>query len=190
MRDRSWEKTSSSGANRRCDPFFRPFFLAGLSKEGQSFVWYSDNDDIAPNRERLRELGEVWRNVVANVVPHRVPNITIGTKKDDEPSRSLTDILAVPDLACAAWCQLLARAPAWDFINGMPSLQEAFQSASPGVLEILTWFATPSQPLKRLLCIIDDPQPDHKVNYMCSMPPALNTFKESVDAEIATRPVA
>ena len=170
--------------------YFLTFFLAGLSKEGQSFVWYSDDDDIAPNRKRLRELGEVWRNVITHVVPHRVPNVTIGTKKDDDPSRSLTDVLAVPDLACAAWCQLLARVPAWDFINGAPSVQEAFRAATPGALEILSWFATPSQELKRLLCIIDDPQPDHKVNYMCSMPPALDAFKKSVDAEIASRAVA
>jgi|GEM_PF-628481 len=169
---------------------FLTFFLAGFSREDQSFVWFSDEDDIAPNATGLSELGKVWRNVVANVVPHRVPNVTIGTKKHDVPSRSITDVLAVPDLACAAWCQLLARVPAWDFINGAPTVQQAFRTATPGALEILSWFASPSHELKRLLCIIDDPQPDNKVNYMCSMPPALNAFKGAVDAEIASRAVA
>lgn len=169
---------------------FLTFFLAGLSRDGQSFVWYSDNDDIAPNRTRLQELGEIWRNVVVSVMPYRVPELKIGTKADDEAGLAITDTLAVPDLACGAWCELLARVGALDFIHARAPVSEALRDASVRTLRILSWFATPNMPLKRLLCIIDEPLPDKQVNYMCSLPPALDHFRHDVEAEIAARSAA
>lgn len=160
------------------------FFLSGVSHPDQSFVWYSDNDDIAANPDRTRELGGIWRAAVTNLVPHVVPSLTIGTERDDEPSRSLADLLAIPDLACGAWCQLLARVNANKFVNAEPEVSAALATLSKPALEILKWFAAPRLPLKRLLCVIDDPQPENKVGYICSIPPVLNNFIDAIDAAI------
>ena len=163
------------------------FFLSSVSHPNQSFVWYSDEDDIAANPDRLKELGEIWRAAVTNIVPHAVPSLTIGTERDDEPSRSLSDLLAIPDLACGAWCQLMSRASAKAFIHAAPELSEALATLSTPALQILSWFASAGLPLKRLFAIIDDPQPQNKVDYMCSIPPVLDGFKRTVEAVIASK---
>ncbi|MCA1792199.1 MAG: hypothetical protein LC667_20835, partial [Thioalkalivibrio sp.] len=157
------------------------FFLAGLSHERQSFKWVSDDDDIAPNKERIRQLGEIWQAAVVGLVPHFVPTLWIGTKRDDEPTRSLSDLLAIPDLACGAWCQLLSRAGATEFIHGRPSVSSTLKNLPLHSLKILSWFAASGHPLKRLLCIIDEPLPDGKQDSMCSIPPALDGFRREIE---------
>lgn len=166
------------------------FFLANLSHEGQPFRWYSDNDDIVANTDRKQELGEIWRAVVTNMVPHHVPEITLGTEADDEPTHSLSDALAIPDLVCGAWCQLLTRARAVNFIHGREEVAATLPTLTTPALRILSWFAISGRPLKRLLCIIDDPIPPNEVGYMCSIPPSLDDFKRRVDEELSTRPAA
>jgi hypothetical protein len=167
---------------------FLTFYLAGLSHTGQSFFWCTDNDDIAPNIDRLRELGDIWRSIVVNLVPHLVPNLAVDTKNHDDDSRFLTDALAVSDLACGAWCQLLSQMGAMKFIHARgPEITKAAERLSIGAAQILSWFAAPSRPLKRLLCIIDEPLANNKVDYTCSIPPALDEFKRAIDANIASR---
>jgi hypothetical protein len=163
------------------------FLLAGLSAQASSFVWFSDNDDIAANLERRRELGEIWRAAVTHLVPQNVENLTVGTKADDEPTRSLADILAVPDLMCAAWCQMLARITASDFINGALSVTSTLETLSTPALHVLRWFAMPDEPLKRILCIIDHPRGVRGADYMCSIPPALDAFRAKVENAIRER---
>lgn len=166
------------------------FFLANLSHERQSFRWYSDNDDIAANQARKEELGDIWRDVVANMIPHFIREVTIGTESDDDSTRSLADVLAVPDLACGVWCLLLSRAGASNFIHATEELPAALSTLSNPTLQILSWFAASEQPLKRLLCVIDDPIPPNEVGYMCSIPPALEEFRRTVEKELASRRAA
>jgi hypothetical protein len=166
---------------------FLSFFLAGLSANDQSFMWYSDDDDIAPNsgetdRSRTLELGEIWRNVITHYVPHHVPQITIGTEKDDDPSKSLSDLLAIPDLACGAWCRLLSHVTGAEFLNAKPALTAALPALPQHVLSLLSWFAEAQHSLKRLLVVIDEPLPNGGVSYMSSAPPLLEGFKRAVEA--------
>jgi hypothetical protein len=171
---------------------FLSFLLAGVSTEGQSFIWYTDEDEIAPNRDpsdrtRTRELGELWKTVLPNLVPFRVPQLVIGTKKDDEPSRSLTDLLAIPDLACGAWCRLLSFVSADDFINGRASVDEAMSTLPLHVVKLLSWFAEESASLRRMLWIIGEPLPGNQVEFMTSVPQALRQFRFKADALIDGR---
>lgn len=163
------------------------FFLAGLSDDVSSFVWFSDDDDIAANMNRRRELGEIWRAAITHLVPQKVEKLMVGTKADDEPTHSLADILAVPDLVCGAWCQLLARMSASDFISGASAVTSTLETLSTPALQVLQWFAAPGEPLKRVLCIIDQPIGDRGAGYMCSIPPALDAFRDLVENTLGAR---
>jgi len=166
---------------------FLSFLVAGLSVEGQSVIWYSDEDDIAPNagrddRTRTAELGKIFTTVVSHYVPHKIPEVVIGTEKDDDPSRSLADLIAIPDLACGAWCEFLSLVPASEFVNGTPAVGAALEQLSRRASQILSWFAEEHHPLKRLLCVVGEALPDHKVSYICSAAATLQQFKEQVEA--------
>jgi hypothetical protein len=182
-----WKRTTFEKLLRAVH--FLSFFVGGLSREGQEILWYSDEDDIAPNaavddRTRTAELGAIWRTVLPNYTPHRIPQIIIGTEKDDEPTRSLVDTIAVPDLACGAWCELLSFANANDFGNGTSMLLEALRGVSLRSLRLLHWFSQPAQHLKRLLCVIDEPMPSGRVSFLCSAPQTLATFRSQVGDQI------
>jgi len=168
---------------------FLSFLVAGLSVEGQSVIWFSDDDDIAPNagpddRTRTVELAEILTTVISHYVPHRIHEIIVGTAKDDEPSMSLSDLIAIPDLACGAWCEFLSHVPASEFVNGTPAVGAALNTLSRRALQILSWFAEEHQPLKRLLCVVGEVLPDQKVSYICSAPATLRQFKAQVEETI------
>lgn len=168
---------------------FLTFLVARLSAQGQRIIWYTDEDDIAPNanredRRRTRELGSIWANVISHYVPQRIPQVVIGTEKDDEPTKSLSDLLAIPELACGAWCEFLTSVPAGEFINGTPGVDVALSGISGRALALLSWFAREGQSLRRLLCVIDEPLPGSRVNYMCFAPPTLSGFKKKIEAHL------
>jgi hypothetical protein len=169
---------------------FVSFLVAGLSREGQTVLWYTDEDDIAPNptredRSRTRELGAIWTNVISHYLPHRIPQVVLGTEKDDEPTKSLSDSIAIPDLACGAWCEFFTRVPAGEFINGGPNIRDGLDRVSDRALTLLAWFVREGNPLRRLLCVIDEPLPENKLAYMCSAPPTLPGFKKMIESRLA-----
>jgi hypothetical protein len=169
---------------------FLTFLVAGLSTEGQRIIWYTDEDDIAPNsnredRSRTRELGAIWTKVISHYLPHRIRQVVLGTEKDDEPTKSLSDLIAIPDLACGAWCEFLTGVPAGDFINAAPTIDVTLPRLSDRALTLLAWFVREDQPLRRLLCVIDEPLPENKLAYMCSAPATLTGFKKKIEAHLA-----
>jgi hypothetical protein len=171
---------------------FVSFFLGALSRDGQVVHWYSDEDDIAPNRSRqdrsrTDELAKVWLTVMPNYVPHRIPQVRIGTERDDEPGKSLSDVLALPDLACGAWCQLFSHATARDFGEGSSALKESLGSLTVPALRVLHWFALPGVALRRLLCVIDPPTPDAQVPHICSAPQLMRDFRTDIADELLKR---
>ena len=170
---------------------FLSFLVAALSREGQQILWYSDEDDIAPNsgatdRNRTGELGQLWRTILPNYTPHRIPQIIIGTEKDDDETCSLSDFLAIPDLAAGAWCELFSLVNGTDFGLPTPRLSEAINGLRSDVLQILYWFSQRGTTLKRILCIIEQPV-DGRVEFICSSGQRLGGFRREIDTALLDR---
>jgi hypothetical protein len=135
------------------------FFLAGLSRPNQDLLWITDEDDIIPNEQRLRKVVKLFANVSSHYLKHNLRHARIGTTKSDTGSRDIEDLIAVADLAAGALSQLLTD---YQKTSNLPF--SALTLPPPDCLprkakEVLNWFADHTQPLKRMVYLIDE-EPD------------------------------
>jgi len=88
---------------------FLALFVAGLSTQGQNIVWITDEDDIAPNTKRLRELTHAFGQVLGNLLPHSVGHIRVGTTGTTAgDDLVMEDFAAIPDLMGGAVNEIVA----------------------------------------------------------------------------------
>ncbi len=147
-----WNRTSLEKLLRVIH--FVSFFIAGLSRPHQNILWITDEDDIVPNEQRLREAVKLFSNVSGHYLKHEMGHFRWGTTKSDDGTRQLEDLVSVTDLVAGALSHMLASYekdgvfPSSNLIipppRGMPRKS----------IEIMNWFADHTQPLKRLVYII------------------------------------
>jgi hypothetical protein len=65
---------------------FASFLLAGLSHADQSILWFTDQDEIVPNEQRLKDFTRVWANVLNHYLAdrHSLAHIRCGTTLSDD----------------------------------------------------------------------------------------------------------
>jgi hypothetical protein len=129
--------------------------LAGLSAPQQNVLWITDEDEIAPNRDRLNQVASIFSTVVSHYLPHSLGHCRIGTTNIDMPDRALEDLVAIPDLAAGALSEVLKR-----YRAGGPFARDDFLLARPDGItmkgrRMMNWFADATQPLKRFVLVID-----------------------------------
>jgi len=128
------------------------FFLAGLTAPGQDVLWITDEDDIAANEARLRQLVDVFARVSSHYLPHDLRHLRIGTARSDTGRRDLEDVLAIADLAAGALQETVKA-------QGVPS--GGFWLPPPTRIQaktrsILDWFSDGTAALKRLVYVVDE----------------------------------
>jgi hypothetical protein len=130
------------------------FFLAGLSRQNQDVLWITDEDAIAANPSRLTELTQILANVSSHYLEHDMQHLRCGTTKSDDGSRQMEDLVSIPDLVAGALTEVLSAYRNEGVIVG--SLLISPPSAlSEKTVEIINWFSTNSEPLKRLVFAIE-----------------------------------
>ena len=139
---------------------FIGFLLAGFCKEGQDIYWFTDEDNIAANNQRISELTKLFAWVSDNYLTFSLGRCYCGTSRCDNGSMQIEDLLAIPDLIAGAISeQLKLRA------SDPKEIPDSFFIFRPDYTEkssiISWWFSTCNKPLKRLLFVID-PSKDHK----------------------------
>jgi hypothetical protein len=82
-------------------------FVSGLSSQYQNLLWVTDNDSIAPNRERLTQLTELFAMVASQYLNHSLGHLRVATTQSDDGTRSIEDLCAIPDLAAGAYSDQL-----------------------------------------------------------------------------------
>lgn len=129
----------------------------GLSAEGQDLWWFTDEDEIAANEERLRLMVNLFVRVSSNYLSHNMRHMRIGTTKSDTGRRDIEDYVSICDLAAGTIQDCLA-------VEGMkivlqnPSLfipKGRVQLAK--VATIMDWLSDNARPLKRLIVVLDEP---------------------------------
>jgi hypothetical protein len=134
---------------------FISLFLAGLSREGQDVLWITDEDEIAANEQRHRELTTSFGNVASQYLEHTLGNVRVATTKSDTGKRDVEDFVSIADLAAGSLCEALnayARAgirPTPNLILPPPS------GLDKKALNMLNWFSDRRHTLKRLVFSID-----------------------------------
>ncbi|HUT10416.1 MAG TPA: hypothetical protein VMY42_07965 [Thermoguttaceae bacterium] len=134
---------------------FVSFFLAGLSRQGQNVLWYTDQDAIAANDERVVELTGLWAAVFQQYLQHNLRHIRCGTTRCDNGSLQIEDLASVPDLAAGAFSELLNSYAAE---GGTPTSRLVVpvpQRLSPKSAHICMWLAYTRARLNRLLYVIE-----------------------------------
>jgi len=113
--------------------------VAGLSRPGQNIVWISDQDEIAANNQRLRQLTEASGRIMSAYLEHPLGHLRVGTTASDTGARDVEDFVAIADLAAGALCEVLSahRRAGVDFPLGIfvPN-----QKGMASKIDPLTWW--------------------------------------------------
>jgi len=132
--------------------------IAGFSAPGQDVFWGTDEDAIAANSCRARNLVDALVLVSSNLLDHDLRHLRVATAEQDMGDLSLEDLLAIPDIAAGGLSDALSNM----FTHGAPPAGFEFprsNSASAKARSVLDWFADNTQPLRRM-CVIVDQTPD------------------------------
>ena len=78
---------------------FLALFVAATSSPGQNVIWISDEDEIAANADRLRQLTHAFGHIMSNLLPHTMGHLRVGTTgTTDSGELEMEDFAALPDL--------------------------------------------------------------------------------------------
>jgi hypothetical protein len=130
------------------------FFLAGLSSPGQNVVWITDEDDVAANATRLRELTDLAAAVSASYLDHNLGHLRVSTTAIDTGPVA-EDFVAIADLTAGALADYLTHC------GGVAAFGRGVMTPVPTDLvpktrTILNWLSDNSQPLRRLVYVMEE----------------------------------
>lgn len=133
---------------------FVSLFLAGLSKPMQNVFWFSDEDEIVANEERIRKATELFGRIASHYLPHNMRHLRFGSTKCDDGSLQIEDFAALPDLAAGAYAEFLTLLRKEGMLPKTAILLPPPPSLSIKTRYILGWVSNVKQNLKKLACII------------------------------------
>jgi hypothetical protein len=138
--------------------------LAGLAAPGQNVIWFTDEDSIAANDDRVRDITQLFAWISSQYLTFDLGHCRCGTSKCDDGSRQIEDFLAIPDMIAGALAEQMQfrSADSTDLSGIFWMYRDDF---SDKTRQITWWFSNSRSPLKRLLCIVD-PTADGKGHLM------------------------
>jgi len=140
------------------------FFLAGLSRAGQDVLWITDEDEIAANDDRLRQLTKLFGNVSGHYLSHNMGHFRCGTTKCDDRSRQLEDLASIPDLVAGALSEVLVTSNEQGIMPSSSLFVFGPRNVQGKTAEIMNWFSTDLEPLKRLVYVIEPVENSSKLS--------------------------
>lgn len=148
-----WPTSSTEKMFRICH--FISLLLAGLSKQLQNVLWVTDQDDIAANTQRHRDLVEAFGRIMSHYVEHMLGHIRMATTASDSGSLDIEDLVATADLAAGAVCQVMNtyQTAGNGLVHGVGTFRPS--DLSPKVVNLMNWFSDQRSSLKRLVVSIE-----------------------------------
>ena len=126
-------------------------FVAGLSKENQDVYWISDDDNINANVEKLKELTNIFGNILSHYLSHDLRNIRCGsTGICDDGSKNIEDFCAIPDLVAGALSEMLSTYHRKGISLSSKLVVPPSESMSNKSKKIFNWLSDRSYSLKKL----------------------------------------
>ncbi len=131
--------------------------LAGLAASGQDVMWFTDEDSIGANDDRVRELTELFAWITSLYLTFTLGRCRCGTSKCDNGSGQIEDFLAIPDLIAGAVSEQMAlKSTDPDEFSQIYWMHRG--DFSDKTSAITWWFSDARRPLRRLLCVVDPKQ--------------------------------
>ena len=128
--------------------------LAGLAVPGQNVLWFTDEDSITANDDRVRELTQLFAWISSQYLTFTLGHCGCGTSRCDNGSRQIEDLLAIPDLISGALAEQLALK-----VTDPSDLAEVLWihrgDFSDKTKTITWWFSDSGSPLRRVVFIVD-----------------------------------
>lgn len=135
--------------------------LAGISESGQDVLWVTDDDSIAANRQRVKDLCTALAHSSSHCLSHSLGHLRVATASQDAGDRSFEDLLAIADIATGGLARCLEEmlgahgAPPSGFY--LPPVR----SVAGKTREVMDWFSDNTQPLRRFVIVLDEPAGAH-----------------------------
>jgi len=148
-----WKKTVFEKLLRIIN--FTSLFLSGLSRPYQNVIWISDEDEILPNDERLRDATNLFGLISSSYLNHTLGHFRWGTTKIDSRERMLEDLVSIADLVAGSLATVLSMHkeqktfPIGDLIVPPP------QNMTRKNKDIMDWFSDNTRILKRVVFVIE-----------------------------------
>ena len=133
---------------------FVSFFVSGLLRPGQNVVWISDEDEIAPNPERVSQVTELFRTVSSHYLKFNMGSFRFGTTALDDGTRSLEDLLSIPDLVAGALSDSFTTMNRGLQLPDSELCLFAPQNIPPKTRYVMDWFSDNLQPLRRVVYVL------------------------------------
>lgn len=155
----SWQ--SASVEKLLCVLHFAGLFVAGLSTPNQDILWITDQDEIAANPQRLEQMVNVFATIASHYLSHDLRHLRIATTASDTGIRDIEDFVALPDLVAGCLTEILSSYSSYAYLDSSIILPPK-QNVSAKATAIANWFSDSSQPLKRLVYVIDENEASRK----------------------------
>jgi hypothetical protein len=150
----NWDKVSFSRLTRIS--FLGSMLVACMSAPGQDVLWFTDQDEIAPNTSKMREATNVVGHYISHLCPHPLGHVRFGTTYCDDGSLEIEDLAAIPDLAAGALAELFSRMKDQQGLAASPIALSLPAKLSRKAHMIVGWVADGPHPLRKLVVTVDD----------------------------------
>jgi hypothetical protein len=142
---------------------FASLLMACMSERGQDLLWFTDEDDIVANEDRLRDALELIGRFLGNLLPHPLGHMRFGSTRSDDGSLGVEDLTAIPDLVSGAVNELGPFFIGIDLDAPAPQENLFREIELPEKAQVITsWFMDGTQhPLRKIIVQIikkDDSQ--------------------------------
>jgi len=147
-----WPAKSAEQLLRVCH--FLALLLAGLSRDFQDVLWLTDQDDIAANEHRHRQLVQAFGRIASHYLQHTLGHLRIATTSSDTGKRDLEDLVAISDLAAGAVCHTMNAYAAAGISLPKGVTVPPPRGLPAKVAELMNWISDRRSGLKRFVVSI------------------------------------
>lgn len=179
--DRSFRKLSRIGK-------LGAMLVAGMSAPGQNVIWVSDDDEIAPNSDKLFEATRMIGHYFNHFLSHNLGHIRFGTTGTvDSGNRQMEDLVALPDRAAGCISELFTNMRLSTGVAASKVLLPASHGVSAKARVIANWLAEGWHPLRKLVVLVEGASTSYKTKIVNLYPeglmptPSPFNWREDVD---------
>jgi hypothetical protein len=148
-----WNKTSFSKLSRIS--ILGALLVACMSAPNQNILWFSDQDEIAPNESKIRDATKIVAHYISHLCPHPLKHLRFGTTSCDDGTFQIEDLAAIPDLAAGALSEIFSQMKKDRNTPASQILLPAPKTISEKSQMIAGWLADGPHPLRKMIVMVD-----------------------------------
>lgn len=141
--------------------------IAGMSMPGQNVIWISDEDELAPNKLKIRDATKVLGCYVSQISPHAFGHFRFGTTESTTRMMLFEDAAAIPDLTAGALASFTEKWVAHYGCGPGRLMLESPNAIPPKDRVISAWLAEDHYALRKISFIVDAKEEGYVTKAIC-----------------------